>query len=153
VRSHHELCATCGYMLPQCKCVGLSRQETREPLGPICTRCKGIGHAWFDCPERPTRSVEDLKAWCVELPPLDTSAPPRMPRRLVTAPLAGAAYAKRLQTGKRPLTHAVELDADGVPMRVLCGKVRLSSVLDDATQYGVHPLDCDACIRRFGEDS
>jgi hypothetical protein len=58
VRSHHELCATCGYMLPQCKCVGLSRQETREPLGPICTRCKGIGHAWFDCPERPTRSVE-----------------------------------------------------------------------------------------------
>jgi hypothetical protein len=99
------------------------------------------------------RRVEDLKAWCVELPPLDTSAPPRLPRRLVTAPLAGAAYAKRLQAGKRPLTHAVELDAGGIPLRVLCGTVKLSSVLDDATQYNLLPLDCDACIRKFGVDA
>jgi hypothetical protein len=74
------------------------------------------------------------------------------PRRIVTAPLAGAAYVKARKSN-RSLTHAVELGDDGAPLRVLCGKVKLESILDDATQYDTHPLDCNACIRKFGDDS
>lgn len=75
----------------------------------------------------------------------------RLPRRLVIAPLAGAAYVKA-RTSKRCLTHAVELDAAGTPLRVLCGKVKLENILDDATQYDTQPLDCDACVKKFGVD-
>lgn len=74
----------------------------------------------------------------------------RVPRRIVTAPLAGAAYVKA-RASKRCLTHAVELDANGTPVRVLCGKVQLASILDDATQYDVHELDCSSCVNKFGE--
>lgn len=26
-------------------------ENATRKTGPICTRCKGFGHAWFDCPE------------------------------------------------------------------------------------------------------
>jgi hypothetical protein len=97
-----------------------------------------------------TRSVEDLLA------PLDwesyeDTGAVRKPRKLVTVPLAGAAYIKA-RTGNRCLIHALELDDAGEPVRVLCGKVKLANVLDDATQYDRYPLDCDACVRKFGAD-
>lgn len=101
-----------------------------------------------------TRSVEGNGP--VEFEPLEWESyekldVTRKPRNLVTAPLAGAAYIKASKN-KRCLTHLVELSADGEPLRVLCGKVKLSNILDDSTQYDLLPLDCNSCIQKLGVD-
>jgi hypothetical protein len=105
--------------------------------------------------DSPLRRVEASAS--VEFAPLewesypDEPGPRRTPRNIVIASLAAAAYVKA-RTSKRCLTHAVELDAAGTPLRVLCGKVKLENILDDATQYDTHELDCNACVRKFGVD-
>lgn len=66
-------------------------------------------------------------------------------KRIVSAPLSGAAYV----TTKSTLIHAVEVDSDDTPLRVLCGKVKVSSVLDDSSQYDVDPITCPVCIRKL----
>jgi hypothetical protein len=103
-------------------------------------------------PETRVEACDSVKFEPLEWESYEDTGAVRKPRRIVTAPLAGAAYIKA-RASKRCLTHAVELAADGTPLRVLCGKVKLSSVLDDATQYDVLPLDCDACVNKFGVDS
>jgi hypothetical protein len=64
--------------------------------------------------------------------------------KIVSAPLAGAAYVKGRNTNAT-LVHAVELDSSGEPIKVLCGKVKLSNVLDDSSQYDTHPVSCPTC--------
>lgn len=66
--------------------------------------------------------------------------------KFVCAPVAAARYIKgRTNTA---LTHIVELDASESPARVLCGKVLVSSVLDDSALYGAPAAaTCPACQR------
>lgn len=44
--------------------------------------------------------------------------------------------------------HAVQLDADGMPASVLCGKVKLESINDDATQFNKHDITCAPCLKK-----
>ena len=66
--------------------------------------------------------------------------------RIVSAPLAAGAYG--VERGK-PRTHAVELDDLGDVVKVLCGKAKPESVLDDETQYDAQPVNCPDCLRKL----
>lgn len=66
--------------------------------------------------------------------------------RIVSAPVAAGAYPKKFDS---TLIHAVEVDDDDTPVSVLCRRVRLESILDDASQYNREPVSCPACLRRL----
>lgn len=64
--------------------------------------------------------------------------------RLVSAPVAGAAYpGKSIDS---TLYHCVEVEGAKV-LRVLCNKVRAENILDDSTQFNVHDITCRTCLR------
>ena len=48
------------------------------------------------------------------------------------------------------LTHAVEIDEFGEFQRVLCGGVKLDSLLDDDTLFYRAPLNCPSCLKNLG---
>lgn len=66
-------------------------------------------------------------------------------RNIVSAPVAGGAYPKSHKGST--LWHGVELSERGSPIRVLCNRVSLDSILDDGTQYNRQPVDCPTCAR------
>lgn len=67
--------------------------------------------------------------------------------RIVSAPVAGAAYPRG---GIRStLIHAVQLTERGEVQKVLCGKVKPSSILDDASQYNRFTVTCPTCKKRL----
>jgi hypothetical protein len=69
----------------------------------------------------------------------------------VTVPVFAGAY---LCLGDTPRTHRVELDPrDGSPIRVLCSKVKLASLmLDDATQVTDERPTCQVCARKYDRE-
>lgn len=66
--------------------------------------------------------------------------------KLKTFPLAAGAYV-RLDT---TLTHACEIDDDGYPIRVICGRVQIESILDDLTAATDAPPTCKRCLSLSG---
>lgn len=64
---------------------------------------------------------------------------------IVSAPVAGGAYPKSHKGAC--LWHAVELSERGSPVRVLCKRVSLDSILDDGAMYNTKPVDCPQCAR------
>lgn len=58
--------------------------------------------------------------------------------------LAGAYKNQRLD---KCLNHAVEVDADGREVRVLCGRVKLDHIVDKYEESG--PLTCATCAKRL----
>lgn len=70
---------------------------------------------------------------------------------IVTAHLAASAYPNGHWRSERECrTHAVEL-VNGEPARVLCGKVKVASVLPDSAMYSdpaADPPTCATCAKR-----
>jgi hypothetical protein len=66
--------------------------------------------------------------------------------RIVTVGLLCGAYL-RGDTRKAYLTHRVEVDETGCPVRVLCGGAKVLSVCDDTTCYTDDPPTCPKCQR------
>ena len=68
-------------------------------------------------------------------------------------PLYGEAYDRhpKKNQGDRMLTHSCEVDADGFPVKVLCRKVKLSSICDDATQGEDAPPTCPVCLQKLAK--
>lgn len=59
--------------------------------------------------------------------------------------LAGAYSAKN---PKSLLTHAVEVDATGSEVRVLCRRVQLDSLADSYSGDTTEPVTCPCCAKR-----
>jgi hypothetical protein len=68
--------------------------------------------------------------------------------RIVSAPLAAGAYGA-LNSVRSALIHAVEVNDADQPISVLCRKVRVASILDDAAEYNRYPVTCPTCRRRL----
>lgn len=66
--------------------------------------------------------------------------------KIVSAPMGAVSNARG---GTAYLCHAVELDADGSPARVLCGKAKAEHILDDYSLFDVNPVDCPVCLRKW----
>jgi hypothetical protein len=67
-----------------------------------------------------------------------------------TRVLLGAVY-RGLRSRTYPhrmLSHAVEVDDDGVEVRVLCGRVQLESLADPLAGDTAERPTCQACLRR-----
>ena len=64
-----------------------------------------------------------------------------------TFPLAGAVYQNK-KTLDAYKTHSVEVNGTGL-VAVLCGKVKLESVLDDWSLASDDPPTCAACARKL----
>lgn len=70
-------------------------------------------------------------------------------RKIVSAPM-GAAAVRPGKNATGYLCHAVELDADDCPARVLCGKAKPQHILADDSLYGGRDaVDCPACLRKW----
>jgi hypothetical protein len=72
-----------------------------------------------------------------------------MTARIVAAGVLAGCYPKSHKWSEdRCLVHAVEVDAEGDLVRVLCGGVKLSSISDDSTQFDVAPVSCPKCLKK-----
>lgn len=73
-----------------------------------------------------------------------------MTNELKTCHVAGGAYRsnKALDNAK---THVCEISKTGAILRVLCGRVKVDSILDDSNTYA-HAADatCTLCVKRLG---
>ncbi len=67
--------------------------------------------------------------------------------KIVSAPLTCGAYSKRQYNTEGFVfhTHAVEINAAGLPVRVLCKRAKLENVLPDRSLYDKVPVSCPAC--------
>ncbi len=65
-------------------------------------------------------------------------------QRIVSVAVAGEAMPRHSKAAM--LWHAAELDANDTPIRVLCKRVKLEHILDDATLYNNHPVSCPQCV-------
>ena len=78
-------------------------------------------------------------------------------RKIVTAALLAGAYLGRrgqpLQHDAVRLTHAMELDANGHPIRVLCGRIDPDRLADDraGTPRELEPPTCPVCARKLAK--
>jgi hypothetical protein len=59
--------------------------------------------------------------------------------RVETRELLAACYVSR-EASRRMLTHAVEVDERGIPVKVICGNVRLDSVAERAAMSSPEAL-------------
>lgn len=74
--------------------------------------------------------------------------------RIVTAGVLAGAYRGgegRPRSGAAMLTHAVELDEQGRPARVLCGRVEIDHLADDlaGTPRELEPPSCPRCLAKW----
>lgn len=70
---------------------------------------------------------------------------------IASVPMSGGSVRPgRLATGY--LNHAVELDGSEF-VRVLCGRVKLTSLLQDAALYDEREVECPTCARRMAKIS
>ena len=65
-----------------------------------------------------------------------------------TFPLFGAAYSSS-KSLDNCLTHSCEVDDQGFPTRVLCGKVKLANIVDDATMATNDTPTCPRCAAKL----
>lgn len=66
-----------------------------------------------------------------------------------TFPVASGAY--RESNPKSFLTHSCEVDAHGFPVLVLCKRVKLESILEDATVATDEAPTCPACLAKLAK--
>lgn len=66
-----------------------------------------------------------------------------------TFPVASGAY--RESNPKSFLTHSCEVDAHGFPVSVLCKRVKLESILEDAAQASDDAPTCPLCAARLAK--
>jgi hypothetical protein len=69
-------------------------------------------------------------------------------RKWFTFPVAAAAY-KKLPSMKDSLTHSYDPKED----RVLCGKVRPESILDDYCYSYTEAPTCPTCLKRLAKEA
>lgn len=70
--------------------------------------------------------------------------------KYVSAPVYASAYPKAhwKQADAPTLWHCVELDADSDPVRVLCGKVKLESIVPDSSLFNTVDISCKTCLAK-----
>jgi hypothetical protein len=69
-----------------------------------------------------------------------------MTPQMKSFPVAAGAY--RESNPKSFLIHLCEVDANGFPTKVLCSRVKLSSILDDACAGDENPATCTHCLAK-----
>ncbi len=70
-----------------------------------------------------------------------------MANAIKSFPVSAGAY--RQSDPRSFLVHACETNADGFPTAVLCNRVKLESILDDACVADEEPVDCRACLAKL----